>query len=321
MNKKKLLLSILIILGFTTISKSQVPSYLPSNGLLSWWSFSGNANDGSGNGCNGVVTDATLTTDRFGIKNCAYLFNGTSSNIEANILNYPKKGASRTISGWFKADRDNLVLSSEFNYCLLNYGNISDPINWFKISFYRKGYLDIQFNSDLFSSQENYFNNNWTFFTFVFDDTNNTYSLYINDVYILGGSAYLYTNGYNNLFRIGRNKLNNYFEGTIDDIGVWNRALTRQEISALYTNSLGVNDFKQITPITIYPNPTKSILNLTANADMINSKYTLYDQSGKILKTDKITDENTTIQLKNFPNGIYLLSVGNINQTFKVIKQ
>lgn len=318
MNIKKLLLSIIIILGFSTSSKSQVPSYLPSNGLLSWWSFSGNANDGSGNGCNGVVTDATLTTDRFGNINCAYLFNGTSSNIEANVLNYPLKGESRTITGWFKAD--NPILSSEYDFCLLNYGNISDPIDWFKISFYRKGYLDIQFNSNIYSSQENYFNNNWTFFTFVFDDITNTYSLYINNVYKLGGSAYLHTNG-NNLFRIGRNKLNNYFEGAIDDIGIWNRALTRQEISALYTNSLGVTDFKQNTPITIYPNPTESILNIKANTDMLNSEYTIYNQSGKILKTNKITEENTTIQLYNFPNGVYLLNVGNLKQTFKVIKE
>jgi hypothetical protein len=319
MNIKKILFSIILILGFNTSSNSQVPSYLPKNGLLSWWPFSGNANDGSGNGCNGIVNEATLTTDRFGNINSAYSFNGTSSYIEANVKNYPLKGEARTISGWYKAN--NPILSKEYDFCLLNYGNISDPINWFKISFYRKGYLDIQFNSNIYSSQENYFNGNWTFFTFVFDDTNNTYSLYINNVYKLGGSGYLYTNGIDNLFRIGRNKLNNYFEGSIDDIGIWNRALTPQEISALYNSSLGVNDFKQNTTISIYPNPTTNVLNFKSNANMINSDYTIYDQSGKIMKIGKITHENTSIQLNNLPNGIYLLNVENIKQTFKVLKE
>lgn len=318
MKIKKSLSTFLLILGIITTSKSQVPSYLPTNGLLSWWSFSGNAKDGSGNGCNGIVTAATLVNDRFGNTNSAYYFNGTSSNIEANVFNYPLKGESRTISGWFKASDP--ILSSEYDFCLLNYGEISDPVDWFKISFYRKGYLDIQFNSNTYSSQENYFNNKWTFFTFVFDGITSTYSMYINNVYKLGGSAYLHTNGHN-LFRIGRNKLNNYFEGTIDDIGIWNRALSAQEISAVYTNSLGVNDFKQNTSIAIFPNPTTNILNIKAKADLINSEYKIYDQTGKIIETNKITEENTTIQLNNLPHGIYFLKVGNIKQTFKVVKK
>ena len=33
--------------------KSQTPSYVPTNGLIGWWGFNGNANDGSGNGHNG----------------------------------------------------------------------------------------------------------------------------------------------------------------------------------------------------------------------------------------------------------------------------
>jgi alpha-tubulin suppressor-like RCC1 family protein/Leucine-rich repeat (LRR) protein len=211
---------------------SQIPTYVPSNGLLAYYPFNANANDVSGNGSNGIATDVALTPDRFGISNSAYSFNGTSSNIEANVINYPLKGESRTITGWFKADAP--IVSNEFDFCLLNYGNISDPNYWFKISFYRKGYLDVQFDSKTFSSQENYFNNEWTFFAMTFDDASNTYSLYINNVYVMGGSADLYTNGFGNLFRIGRNKLNNYFEGAIDDIGIWNRVLTQEELTGLY---------------------------------------------------------------------------------------
>ena len=46
-------------------SFSQVPTYVPTNGLVGWWGFNGNANDESVNGNDGVNSGATLTTDRF----------------------------------------------------------------------------------------------------------------------------------------------------------------------------------------------------------------------------------------------------------------
>jgi hypothetical protein len=62
-------------------TQAQLPDYLPTEGLVGWWPFNGNANDESGNGTDGVVTGATLTTDRFGSVNSAYNFNGTSDFI------------------------------------------------------------------------------------------------------------------------------------------------------------------------------------------------------------------------------------------------
>jgi hypothetical protein len=53
---------------------AQVPSYVPSNGLVAYYPFNGNANDASGNGNNGTVNGATLTSDRFGNVNKAINF-------------------------------------------------------------------------------------------------------------------------------------------------------------------------------------------------------------------------------------------------------
>ena len=58
------------LLTWTTLF-GQVPSYVPTNGLVGYWPFNGNANDESGNGNNGTVNGATLTTDRFGNSNSA----------------------------------------------------------------------------------------------------------------------------------------------------------------------------------------------------------------------------------------------------------
>ena len=80
---------------------AQVPSYVPTNGLVGWWPFNGNANDVSGNGNNGTVNGATLTTDRFGNQNKAYLFNGTSHKIQiadASSLDFTN---NYTLSAWY----------------------------------------------------------------------------------------------------------------------------------------------------------------------------------------------------------------------------
>ena len=61
-------------------SKSQLPTNL-QNGLVAFYPFCGNANDESGNGNNGTVNGATLTTDRFGNLNSAYSFSNSTISV------------------------------------------------------------------------------------------------------------------------------------------------------------------------------------------------------------------------------------------------
>ena len=52
---------------------------IPNSGLIGYWPFSGNANDASGHGHNGIVANATLTTDKDNKANSAYSFSGNST--------------------------------------------------------------------------------------------------------------------------------------------------------------------------------------------------------------------------------------------------
>ena len=95
----------LFILLFTLIlsflSFSQIPNYVPSNGLVGYWPFTGNANDLSVFGNNGTVNGATLTTDRFGVANRAYNFDGVDDFIQ--ILDTPSLRLQQaTINCWVK---------------------------------------------------------------------------------------------------------------------------------------------------------------------------------------------------------------------------
>ena len=68
-----------LALGVLLATSSQAA--VPLDGLVAYYPFNGNANDVSGNGNNGVVFGATLTSDRFGIADSAYYFGGNGHYI------------------------------------------------------------------------------------------------------------------------------------------------------------------------------------------------------------------------------------------------
>jgi polyhydroxybutyrate depolymerase len=92
----------------------------------------------------------------------------------------------------------------------------------------------------------------------------------------------------------------------------------------VYCNSL-TNIDPQISnnkPLKVYPNPANSQINVKADATLLGSVYTVYDNAGKSVLLGKINTENTAIELSTLPGGIYLFSVGdNLKQTLKIIKE
>lgn len=59
----------------------------PTNGLVAYYPFNGNANDQTINGNHGIVSGATLTADRFGNPNNAYHFDGINDDITGSVNN------------------------------------------------------------------------------------------------------------------------------------------------------------------------------------------------------------------------------------------
>ena len=72
----------ILITAHLANANAQLPNYVPTDGLVGWWPFNGNANDESGNGNNGVTYGPTLAIDRFGSVDHAYDFNGVADYIE-----------------------------------------------------------------------------------------------------------------------------------------------------------------------------------------------------------------------------------------------
>ena len=86
--------------------ESTPPENTLTNGLVAYYPFNGNANDESGNGNNGTVVGATLTTNHLGKADSAYAFNGSNTYIRVTAPNLPFGNDPRTIAGWIKVDQN-----------------------------------------------------------------------------------------------------------------------------------------------------------------------------------------------------------------------
>ncbi len=216
------------IFGLATITMAQVPSYVPTNGLVGYWPFNGNANDESGNGNNGTVNGATLTNDRNGNGNSAYSFNNssitcTNSNLPLNIF---------SLSVWVLQNQS--FGGTEF-ICL---GSPSST-RWGAI--YSSLYTTMNYGRGCSGSGGNTINpavnmGVWNHIVYVTQGTGQNTDIYINGVYV-NSSTNNNTGSCssNNLyFGVDIFSAPEYIDGKLDDIGIWNRALTQQEITDLY---------------------------------------------------------------------------------------
>jgi hypothetical protein len=236
----------------STVPVSCLPAYVPTSGLVGYWPFCGNANDESGNGNNGTNNGATLTTDRNGNVNSAYSFLNQNSKISLSTITSDSL-TSISISGWFKkitAGVDGTIFAMS-NGC---FGADGPRLFIGNDNFL---YWQVEKTScigfGVYSNQINYSDNNWHFFAAIYTKTNPTYvtsdfSLYVDGINIGLSNPYS-TQGIisplsNNFFSttFGNTNTNlNGFTGLVDDIGIWNRALTDCEIQNLYTSTNPTN--------------------------------------------------------------------------------
>jgi hypothetical protein len=88
--------------------------------------------------------------------------------------------------------------------------------------------------------------------------------------------------------------------------------------------SLGINESVFSFDLSLFPNPTTDLLNLTIkNFNGENLSYQLVDFNGKIIQTAAIKNEQTSINLSELPMASYFINLLENNQkvqSFKIIK-
>ena len=329
----KWLSAIALLLQSSSLFFAQLPSYLPPNGLVAWYPFNGNANDESGNGNDGVVNGATLAVDRFGLTHKAYQFDGIDDFIEVPVQQ--QSISSYAIMCWFKfptspisGDYKALVQASggypnsQYSLSLQMSANPLFPNqadNKISVSINGPGV----FNGRI--SNSTYNDDVWHCLVGVWDapDGAQTSSSFVK-MYLDGalinesttavdyGSVLTPVSGYGNTLIGMMNHLigGRYYQGGIDDIAIYNRALSAAEVTALYTATPtntggGATSTSPAPPGIPYQAEVRSDNGeVLANAN-VNVRFTLHELTANGTVSYQETHTLTTNEL-----GLFAATIG-----------
>lgn len=335
--KTKFFLLVLLLIGLMQSMNAQVPSYVPTNGLVGYWGFSGNANDSSGNSHNGTVNGATLTADRFGNANSAYSFNGSSNfiSVPANV-NFTQNPIS--YSFWFnKVGSGNPCSGNETFQAVFSTGSFSQSRDVVFGQGVAKS-IGIQRSipsgcANEFMQSTNYTLNTWNHAVVTYEA--NLVKVYLNGVYIGSNPVTCNVTTANTTCYIGASNpaiwaCIAYFNGKIDDMAIYNRVLSVDEVTTLYnlnicyqsvtvTDTLiintGILSYNPITynnTITIYPNPANDHITIDCGTltNVVGYSIKIVNTLGQELFNQPMNTQQYYIPLNAWSGqGMYFVNV------------
>ena len=235
----------MVISSVILVSGQSIPSYIPSSGLVGWWPFNGNANDESGNKNHGIVDGAKLSIDRFGRDLCCYKFNN-------NDITFPISNRQFindfTISLWVKFENHvneyptflwlenaGLVIQAEVLKDTTGFGCYF--LDNFRIGGLQKEDGHVKAPSPL---------KQWNHIVLV--NLNGINYLYINGILRATSNSKSILQGKQgaNFLRLGKGFLSPLedFNGLLDDLGIWNRALSADEVKRIFDYQLELTCIK-----------------------------------------------------------------------------
>lgn len=226
---------------------AQLPSNVPTSSLIAFWPFSGNANDASGNGINGLSPSSTpvLTNDRFNTPGSAYYFNGINALIDVPFNSAMAGMNDLSISAWINVDTLNGIqhIVSKWNFIPCN---VSGGDTYAAALIGSGAHLATNNNPTAFSNPavlSSSVINTWKHLVFI-NSASTGQSVYVDGVLAATHSAPgAICASTNSLFigaceGTGGQPFSRYFKGEIDDVGMWNRVLTPCEIFQLYAQGI-----------------------------------------------------------------------------------
>lgn len=214
-----------------------------TDSLQAYYPFNTNALDMSGNGNDGAINGAILTTDRFGSANSAFEFDGNTSHIN---LSRPFDYLERTVNIWFFSYNitagAEIIYDSDNNFLL--YGKTAFAAVEFagidSIIAHAGGFSNL--NKTAISE------NVWYMITIT---VNGATAKYYIDGFLIDSNVVTNTtsgSGAANAILGASRLLDRSLDGKIDDVRIYNRVLSISEIVALY-NEVPLS----IDPVVDYP--------------------------------------------------------------------
>jgi hypothetical protein len=234
MKKYFVILSVISLI----LSASCIASAYSLDGLIAAYLFNGNADDESGHDLNGTIHGASLTTDRFGNADSAYIFDGFEDFISVDddpMLNF----TISTISAWVNISDD---ASSVHMDIVSKDGETYDRqylMTRSSLGKFRAHFADDNGGFYYYDGITSPVSGEWYHVVQTFDG--NSLKLYVNgqyesifNEYTVGGGS---TDSGQPLRIGGGAPVGNaplWFDGKIDDVFIYNRILTDNEIQDIY---------------------------------------------------------------------------------------
>jgi purine-nucleoside phosphorylase len=232
------------------IANPCLPSYVPTNGLVGWWPFCGNANDESGNGNNGLMINSpNFVNDRFSSSNSSLQFNGIDQRIDLplNLGGALINLKTFSISCFVNSDTANGYYGIFSNWKAFP---LTDPFGFSLITDDLKFRGGTNAGTGVYADSVNSIHN-WKHVVAVFDGNNNNaltrIKIFVNGVLQKTDSMPVVYSNVSVSDNLGNSCTNTafgawmsqfgwvgFYKGKLDDIGIWNRTLTPAEIHSLY---------------------------------------------------------------------------------------
>jgi hypothetical protein len=291
------------------------------DGLVAYYPFFGNARDTSGNSLDGLVKGATLTTDRDGNENRAYKFNGktfdngTTTHIELPLssLTQNLEQSDYSFAAWVKPESDPPgSLDNWYAYGMIHsYSSIHDyGLRYHWSNCFEMGNPVFYDNQTEISwggasaCQKDF--NQYYHVVGVGDSTNGNTKIYVN-------GKLEHTRTWENSGKPDPSKVNKKWfigsmnptsvtnpltmEGVIDEIRMYNRALTSSEVETIYRG-------------TPSDNTTPEMRKTTATCSRVCDGLVLY-----MPMIDNTTDVNTDNFGNTIDNSTLIVSTDNSSTT------
>lgn len=304
----KTLIIVVFSTAFLNKLEGQVPGYFPTTGLVGCYMFNGDATDQSTNNNHGSVNGAVLTNDRFNTPNSAYHFNGTGDYISTS--NAPFTDFPFSIVAWVKLSSlsgTNVVMS------LGDLGTSDANTLCFDATYVSMGNLSVDtgtlggfMSTDANSSANTWIQiavtaSNWDKYSFTFYVNGVAYTSNIPPNAPTNPDPFPLNNAG---FDIGRYLQDStYFNGDIDDIAIYNRVLTHNEVSQIYQGSLvGIKENSALSALSLYAHEKTIFLSTTNYDDRILKVFSI---DGKLLYKETALQKQDV----NLESGLYIATI------------
>ena len=277
--------------------------------LVAYFPFNGNANDESTFGVDGIINNASLTTGVFGDDNGAFSFNGVDAFIDCSAENRNVTNVL-SISAFIKNNSSNIMdVINKYNWGEDRGYHLQINETFARVggrdnsgSYYTTGHSISSVNDNEWHHLVSIINmNSWQIWVDCNMEAEINTSTNFPD----------FTNSAH--FSIGMDQYegDQFFEGTIDEVRLYNRVLTNEEINSLCDfQSTKTNDLNQNANfINLYPNPASKILNIEFEEFNTNPFIEIVDFQGKVILSKEVLSNKEVVDLSNFHKGIYILVV------------